>query len=122
MSHLVRRQAGRQTARWTTQLSANELVLEPAPHGGAAEREVVALAVLRAAFLAGEDAQRLVLRAAGVVERLRIPEWDLLVILAVHDQERATHLLHHAVELERLELLQCFFERRGAEDPHDVVA
>src|SRR5262245_54422851 len=78
-------------------LSPQQLVLEPAPHGGAAEREVIALAMLGAAFLAREHAQRLVLRSAGVVERLRVGERDLLVVGAVHNQERAAHLLHHAV-------------------------
>src|SRR5438132_410692 len=80
-----------------------QLVLEPAPHRGGAERKIVALAVLRAAFLGGEHAQRLVGRPAGVVERLRILERDLLVVLAMHAKERAAHLLHHAIELERLE-------------------
>ena len=31
----------------------------------------------------------------------------LLVVLAMHNQERTAHFLHHAVEPERLELLQC---------------
>src|SRR5215470_16396238 len=101
---------------------ADELVLEPAPHGGAAEREIVALAVLGAAFLAREHAQRLVLRPTSVVERLRILERNLLVVLAVHDQERAAHLLHDAVEPERLQLLECVIEGVGAENPHDVMA
>src|SRR5262249_62138177 len=88
-------------------LRAQELVLEPAPHGRAAQYEIVALAVLRAAFLAGEHAQRLVFRPAGIVERLRIAQRNLLVVFAVHHQERAAHCLHDAVELERLEPLQC---------------
>src|SRR5262249_10281843 len=107
---------------WGDGLRAHQLVLEPAPHGGAAEREVVALAVLRAAFLAGEDPQRLVLRSAGIVERLRVSERDRLAALAMHPKERAAHLLYAAVELERLKSLQCVRERTGAEDPHDVVA
>src|SRR6516165_758324 len=103
-------------------LRAQELVLEPAPHGRAAQCEIVALAVLRAAFLAREHAQRLVFRPAGIVEPLRIAQRNLLVVFAVHHQERAAHFLHDAVELERLEPLQCVLERRGAQDPHDVVA
>ena len=38
----------------------DQLVLEPVPHGRGSEREVVALAVLGAAFLGRENAQRLV--------------------------------------------------------------
>src|SRR5262245_65450296 len=108
-------------AALVARLRTQELVFEPAPHGRAAQREIVALAVLRAAFLAGEHAQRLVFRSAGIVERLRIAQRNLLVVLAVHHQERAAHFLHDAVELERLEPLQCVLERRGAQDPHDVV-
>lgn len=59
--------------------------------------------MLRAALVTGEDPQSLVLRTAGVVERLCIREGNLLVVCAVHDQEWAPHFLHDAVELERLE-------------------
>src|SRR5262245_64298770 len=75
-------------------LSPHELVLEPAPHGGAAEREIVALAVLRAALLGGEHAQRLVLRAAGLVQRLRVADANLHVVFAVHHQGRAANRSH----------------------------
>jgi hypothetical protein len=43
---------------------------------------IIALAVLRAAFLGGEYAQRLVSGTARVIERLRIFERNLLVVLA----------------------------------------
>src|SRR3954464_12490663 len=100
----------------------HQLVLEPGPHGGAAERQVVALAVLGAALVTGEDPPRLLLRAAGVVKRLCIRQRNLLVVRAVHDQEWAPHFLHDAVELERLESFQRLLEGWGAHDPHDVVA
>src|SRR5262249_15864747 len=38
------------------------------------------------------------------------------------DQERAAHLLHHAVEAERLEALERVVERIGAQNPHDLLA
>src|SRR5215471_7455176 len=76
-------------------------ICQPVPHGGGAERQVIALAVLSTAFIAGEDAQRLIRRAARRIKRLGILERHLLVVLAVHDEERAAHLLHNAVEPER---------------------
>src|SRR6202035_3895331 len=78
--------------------------------------------MLRAALFRREYAQRLVGGAGRIVERLRIFERNLLVVFAMHDQERAAHLLHHAVEPERLELFQRGVEAVDAEDPHDVVA
>src|SRR6202451_2044536 len=78
--------------------------------------------MLRAALFRRENAQRLVGGARGLVERLSVFERNLLVVLAVHDQERAAHLLHHAVEPERLELFQRRVEAVDAEDPHDVMA
>ena len=70
--------------------------------------------MLRAALLRCKYAQRLVGRAGRVVERLRVFERNLFVVLAVHDQERTAHFLHHAVEPERLELFQCGIERIDA--------
>ena len=71
--------------------------------------------MLRAALLRGEHAQRLVGGARRVVERLRIFQRNSLVVLAVHHQEWTAHLLHHAVEPERLELLQRGVQRINAE-------
>src|SRR5262245_4965456 len=96
---------------------ARELVLEPVPHLGAAEREIVALTVLRAALFGGEDTQRLVGRSAGVVERLRVGERNLLVVCPVGNEKRAAHLLHHPVEAERLEALERVVKRVGAQNP-----
>src|SRR5262249_47460439 len=109
-------------AALVARLRTKKLVFEPAPHGRAAQREIVALAVLRAAFLAGEHAQRLVFRSAGTGERRRIAQRNLPVVLAGPHQERPPLFRHAAVGLDRPEPLQCVLERRGAQDPHDVVA
>ena len=79
-------------------------------------------ALLGAALLGREHAQRLVFRTGGVVERLGIGKRHLLVIGTVRDQERAAHFLHHAIESVRFELFQRFFQRIHAQYPHDVVA
>jgi len=55
--------------------------------------------VLRSAFFSGVDTKRLVLRTACIELFLRISKRDLLIFGAMHQQERATHLLQHAVEL-----------------------
>ncbi len=49
-----------------------EFLLEPVEHVGRADGVVVALAVLGAAFFHGEHPKRLVFRAYGVIERLRV--------------------------------------------------
>src|SRR5262245_20693387 len=81
-------------------------LLEPIPHIGRTDALVVDLAVVVAAFLAGEDLHCLLLRADGVEALLRFTQWNLLVAVAVQHQERAADLLHHAVELERFEMLE----------------
>src|SRR5262249_60639354 len=101
----------------TTASNPLQSVLHPVPHLGAAQREVVALAVLGAAFFRREDAQRLVRRAAGRVQRLGVAQRNLLVVGAVHQEKRAAHLLHHAVETERLEPPPRRLQRVDAAEP-----
>ena len=73
---------------------------DPIPHVGDADTDVVDLAVVVAAFLAGEDLERLVLRSDGSQALLREGERDLLVALAVKEEERTPDLLHHSVQPE----------------------
>src|ERR1700744_4913290 len=80
--------------------------LQPVPHVVDADRHVVDLAVVEAAFLAVEHLEGLLLGADCVEAFLRQRQRDLLVAAAMHEQERALHLLHDAVEPEALELLQ----------------
>src|SRR5262249_57409113 len=71
-----------------------EHVGDPVPHRGDADRDVVDLAVVEAAFVTVEDAQHLLSGAHGVEQRVRESKRNLLVTLAVQEQERAAHLLH----------------------------
>src|ERR1700692_4621948 len=87
-----------------------ENIGDPIPHIMNPDGGVVDLAMMEAAFLAGEDFERLLLGADGFVKLLRDLDRDLLVARAMQQQERAGHLLHDAVELEVFQ----FFERRGA--------
>src|SRR5215218_7028573 len=115
------RMPSRTSLLYSFNLTPYELVLEPVPHCCHNERQVVALTVLRAAFFRGENTQRFVRRSRRVEQRLRVRERNLLVFGAVDDQERAAHLLHHAIEAEGLELLQRLVERVDAEDPGNVM-
>src|SRR5205823_12383959 len=76
--------------------------------------------MVKAAFLAAEHLEGLVLRPDRRETLLRERERDLLVTAAMHQQERARHLLHDTVEAKAFELL----ERRGAigraEHPHQM--
>src|ERR1700692_3438845 len=87
-----------------------ENVGDPIPHIMNADGGVVDLAMMEAAFLAGEDFERLLLGSDRLVKFLRDLERDLLVALAVQQEERAGHLLHDAVEPEAFQL----FQRRRA--------
>src|ERR1700683_3038752 len=71
---------------------------------------IVHLTMVEAAFLAREHFQRLLFGADGIETSFCDLERNLLVALAVQQEERAGHLLHDAVEAERLE----FFHRRSA--------
>ena len=77
--------------------------------------------MLRSAFFSGVDTKRLVLRTACIELFLRISKRDLLIFGAMHQQERATHFLHHAVELEWLERFERLIERIHAEYPCNVM-
>src|SRR5262249_30407954 len=96
-------------------------VLEPVPHVGGADRDVVALAVMVTALLAREDLERLLLRRDSIEALLRDRERDLRIALAVREKERALELLHHAVEREAFELLQRLGWCRHPEDPEEMV-
>src|SRR5690606_15265692 len=85
-----------------------------------ADAHVVDLAVAVAALLAREHLERLVLRADRVVALLRERKGDLLVALAVHEQERARDPLHYSVQTEAFEALHRFLARVDAEDPEQV--
>src|SRR6266851_2930912 len=85
-------------------------MFEPVPHVVDADGDVVDLAVMEAAFVAIEHLEGLLLRADRREAFFRERERDLLVAAAMHQQERALHLLHDAVEAKAFELL----ERGGA--------
>src|SRR6202022_4153328 len=62
--------------------------------------------MMKAAFLADEDLERLVLGADCVKTFLRERKRNLLVAFAVQEQERTAHFLHDAVEAKPFELLE----------------
>src|SRR5713101_6614677 len=66
-----------------------ERILQPVPHVGGADAHVIALAMVIAAFLAGEDLERLLPGPDRIEALLRGREWDLGITLPVHEQEGA---------------------------------
>src|SRR5262249_28403991 len=92
-------------------------LLEPVPHGGAADALIVDLAVVVAAFLVREEAHRLLPGADRVKALLRLSQRDLRVSFTMQHQERAGDPLHHTVELERREPLEGFLLRGRVHHP-----
>src|SRR5260370_859655 len=86
--------------------SGLEHVLDPVPHGVHADGDVVDLTMVKAALLATEHLERLVLRAHRREAFLRERKRYLLVAFAVQEQERAAHLLHDAVQAKIVKLLK----------------
>src|SRR6202023_1168159 len=81
---------------------------------------VVDLAVVIAALLAGEELERLPVRADGIEALLRLGQRDLLVALAVQHQERTGDLLHHPLKLEWLQQSDRLFLAAGVQHPRDM--
>src|SRR5262245_46680589 len=67
---------------------------DPVPHEVHADGDVVDLAMVEAALLAGEHLEGLLLRADRLETLLGRGERDLLVAFAMHEEERALHFLH----------------------------
>src|SRR5215470_4069165 len=77
---------------------------DPVPHIVYADRDIVDLAMMKAAFLAVEHLEGLVFGADRGERLLGQRQGDLLIAGAVEQEERAGHLLHDAVEPEPFEL------------------
>src|SRR5712692_9184968 len=98
-----------------------ECILQPVPHVGGADAHVIALAMVIAAFLAGEDLERLLPGPDRIEALLRGREWDLGITLPVHEQEGAGDPLHHPLEAETFEPLEGLLLGLGGEDPQQVL-
>src|SRR5919198_4480399 len=98
-----------------------ENIPDPIPYVMDAQGHIVDLTMMEAAFLTGEDFERLHCRAHRLETLPRHRQRNLLVSLAVHEEEGAFHPLHYPVEPEAFQLL----ERRGRavhpEDPFQVL-
>src|SRR5713226_5602444 len=98
-----------------------EYILQPVPHVGGADAHVITLAMMIAAFLSGEDLERLLRGPDRIEALLRGDEWDLGITLPVHEQEGAGDPLHHPVETEAFEPLEGLLLGLGGEDPQQVL-
>ena len=74
-----------------------------------------------ATFLAREDLQRLVSRADFLDDGVRELERNLLVALAVQQQEGTRDLLDDTLQPEAFELFHRFVARFHVEDPEQVL-
>ena len=75
------------------------------------------MGVLGAAFLRGEDLDRLVLRADSVIELLRVLDRHHAVVAGVGNEEGAGDVLGHVLQRELPGDLDAFVFVLGAGDP-----
>src|SRR5215471_13178508 len=97
-------------------------ISKPVADIGDADRQIVALAVLVAAFFEGEHLERLVLGTDRIKQSARVLHRDLRIALAVREKIRTLDFLGDAGEAKALELFQCIVDVLDAEHPHDVLA